>query len=111
MTAPRPQLVVVDAPSNLGLRPPLSGKEPGARHLARTLRSHGIVERLGAVDGGGVTPAPYSFALDPALGVRNLDGVRQFSLDLADHLAPILARGAVPVVLGGDCSVLLGPML
>ncbi len=103
--------MVVDAPSNLGLRPPPSGGEPGVKHLARTLRAHGIVERLNAMDGGGVAPDPYSFAFDPAVGVRNMAGVRQFALDLADHLTPLLARGAVPVVLGGDCSVLLGPML
>lgn len=105
------RLVVVDAPSNLGLRPPSPGKEPGVKRLARTLRAHGLVERLAARDGGGVTPGPYSFALDPDVGVRNLEGVRQVALDLADHLTPILARGEVPLVLGGDCSVLLGPML
>lgn len=105
------QLVVIDAPSNLGLRPPAPGKEPGVKRLAATLRRHGLVERLGALDGGQVTPAPYSFDLDPAIGVRNLSGIRQFALDLADHLTPLIGRGQVPVVLGGDCSILLGPML
>lgn len=105
------RLVIVDAPSNLGLRPPAPGREPGVKRLAQTLRAHGLVERLHALDGGGVAPGPYSFAFDPAAGARNVPGVRQFALDLAVHLTPILDRGAVPVVLGGDCSVLLGPML
>ncbi|MBA2518484.1 MAG: arginase family protein [Chloroflexia bacterium] len=107
----RPRLTVVDAPSNLGLRPSRPGKEPGVRRLAEALRANGLVERLQARDGGRVMPAAYSFALDPAIGVRNWRGARDFALDLAGHLRPLLDRGLVPIVLGGDCSILLGPML
>ena len=60
MAAPGLTVVVVDAPSNLGLSPPEEGREPGVRRLASALRGRGIVTRLGAEDGGGVTPPPYS---------------------------------------------------
>ncbi len=52
-------IVVIDAPSNLGLRPPAPGRIPGVDRMPRALRDHGIVERLGAVDGGAVAAAAY----------------------------------------------------
>jgi arginase len=105
------RFTVVDAPSNLGLRPPRLGVEPGVKRLAETVRANGFVERLAARDGGRVTPAAYSFAFGPAVGVRNLEGVRAFALDLGDHLRPVLEDGQIPIVLGGDCSIVLGPLL
>ena len=36
-------IVVVDAPSNLGLAPPRPGAEPGCQGLASALRDRGIV--------------------------------------------------------------------
>ena len=50
---------VLDAPSNLGLRPPAPGVEPGVRRLADALRACGLVERLSARDAGRVTPPAY----------------------------------------------------
>jgi hypothetical protein len=44
--------VVVDAPSNLGLRPPSPDTVPGCWRLPEVLRREGIVARLGATDGG-----------------------------------------------------------
>jgi arginase len=51
-------VIVLDAPSNLGLRRPSPGVEPGARRLADALRGCGLVERLGAGDAGGVEAPP-----------------------------------------------------
>jgi arginase len=104
-------VVVVDAPSNLGLSPPEEGREPGVRGLASALRGRGIVPRLGAEDGGGVTPPPYSPQLEPATGTRNGEAIRGFSLDLAERVGTVVRGGRFPLVLGGDCSILLGSML
>ena len=51
--------VVVDAPSNLGLRPPAPGTVPGCHKLAGALREQGILRRLGAAEGGVVVPPRY----------------------------------------------------
>lgn len=101
-------IVVVDAPSNLGLRPPSPGVEPGARKLAETLRRTGLLERLRATDGGRVEAPRYSPDGDPATGFRNGTALARYSASLADRLAPSLGRGDFTLVLGGDCSVLLG---
>jgi arginase len=100
----RAELVVVDAPSNLGLRAPEEGVAPGVYKLAGALRDHGLVGRLGAEDGGVVTPPRYR----PRHRERSL---AWYSQRLADRVEPILDRRALPVVLGGDCSILLGNAL
>jgi arginase len=106
-----PAVAVLDAPSVLGLRPPAPGKLPGAWRLPEALRANRLVERLGAADAGRVVPPPYSPELDPATGVRNGDAIPGYSVALADRLGQLLDGGAFPLVLGGDCSILLGAML
>jgi arginase len=104
-------VVVVDAPSNLGLSPPEEGREPGVRGLASALREKGLVSRLGAEDGGGLTPPPYSPEIESGTGTRNGEAIWGFSLDLAKRVGAIVRGGRFPLVLGGDCSILLGSML
>jgi arginase len=104
-------IAVVDAPSNLGLRPPGAGKVSGVYWLASSLRSRGIVSRLGALDGGDVTPTPYTPNLDPETTVLNGRAIREFAEDLAAKIGAVLEDGHFPLVLGGDCSILLGSML
>ena len=104
-------VVVVDAPLNLGLSPPEEGREPGVRGLASALRERDLVYRLGAEDGGGLTPPPYSPEVEPTTGTRNGEAIREFSRDLAERVGAIVRSGKRPLVLGGDCSILLGSML
>jgi arginase len=104
-------IAVVDAPSNLGLRPPGAGKVSGVDRLASSLRSRDIVSRLGALDGGDVTPTPYTPNLDPETTVLNGRAIREFAEDLAAKIGAVLEDGHFPLVLGGDCSILLGSML
>jgi arginase len=102
------QIVVLDAPSNLGLRPPAPGVEPGVKNLAGALRKTGLVARLGARDGGQVGPPRYSPDPDPVTHFRNGASLPGYSAKLADELIPLITRGDFVLVLGGDCSVLLG---
>ena len=106
---PKPA-AVIDAPSNLGLRPPGPGLEPGVRRLASALRGRGIVGRLGAEDGGRVVPPPYSPSWNGET-TRNGGAIRGFSVGLADKVGAVLEGGRFPLVLGGDCSILIGNVL
>jgi arginase len=106
-----PPLVLLDAPSNLGLRPPAPGKQPGVYRLPDALRAKGLLRRLGALDGGRVPAPTYSPEPDPATGYRNGTAIAAYSLALAERVVELLRAGSFPVVLGGDCSILLGDLL
>ncbi|MFD3405917.1 arginase family protein [Kribbella sp. NPDC058693] len=104
--------VVVDGPSNLGLRPPAAGTVPGCYKLAGALRDNGFVRRIGAEDGGCVTPPRYDRGdWKPGDGVFNAQAMAQYTVKLADRVAGFVEQGKFVVLLGGECSNLLGPAL
>jgi arginase len=106
------QFAVIDAPSNLGLRPPAPGVAPGCYKLAGALRDCGLMVRLGAEDAGCVTPPRYDrHDWKPGDGVANAAGLRAYTPRLADRVGALLDASRFPVVLGGDCSILLGNAL
>ncbi|MPY48353.1 arginase family protein [Streptomyces acidicola] len=105
-------LVVVDAPSNLGLRPPAPGTVPGCYKLAGALREQGIVRRLGALEGGAVVPPRYDRGdWQEGDGVFNAAAIAAYTPKLADRIERHVRAGDLPVVLGGDCSIQLGASL
>src|SRR5690606_17890601 len=93
------------APSVLGLRP------TGVQDLPRALLDAGLPDRLRAADGGRIDAPPYNPQRDPDTGVLNPYGIARYSVDLAGAVGGVLDRGGFPVVLGGDCSILLGTLL
>jgi arginase len=108
----RSRIVVLDAPSNLGLRPPVEAAVPGCYKLPWALRDAGLLPRLGASDGGAVVPGRYDRAgWAPGAGVFNAAAIAGFSDRLAARVGRYVAAGEFLVVLGGDCSILLGAAL
>lgn len=106
-------ITLVSAPTNLGLRPPLPGTVPGAAKAPEALREAGLFQRFtraGARDGGIVLAGRYvddDDTREPGR-VRNQTAMVDHARRLADRLDSILSRGDAPLVIGGDCSVLLG---
>src|SRR5688572_7042236 len=106
------RIAVLDAPSNLGLRPPTPTSVPGCAKAPGALRDHGLVSRLGARDAGCLTPPRFDpGAWRPGDGVAQAADIARYTTRLADRISAILAAGEFPVVLGGDCSVGLGSAL
>jgi arginase len=105
------RLALLDAPSNLGLRPPARGAVPGVYKLPGALRDPGVLARLAARDAGVVTPPRYLSDWRPGAGTRNQAAIERYSPRLADRIEALLDAGEFPVVLGGDCSIILGTML
>ncbi|MFJ4691227.1 arginase family protein [Streptomyces sp. NPDC088766] len=104
--------VVLDAPSNLGLRPPAPGTVPGCHKLAGALRDQRIVRRLGAAEGGVVVPPRYDRGdWREGDGVFNAAALASYTRRLADRVERHVRAGDFPVVLGGDCSIQLGASL
>ncbi|MEY9485070.1 arginase family protein [Streptomyces calvus] len=105
-------IVVVDAPSNLGLRPPAPGTVPGCHKLAGALREQRIVQRLNAAEGGVVVPPRYDRGdWQEGDGVFNAAALAAYTRKLADRIEHHVRAGDLTVVLGGDCSVQLGASL
>ena len=58
-----------------------------------------------------VPESAYDFARDRATQTLNAKGIALYSRALADVVGDVLDRGEFPVVLGGDCSIVLGDLL
>src|SRR3954467_11417904 len=103
------RIAILDAPSNLGLRPPTVTSVPGCAKAPGALRDHGLLTRLHARDAGCLTPPRYDPGdWRPGDGVAHAAQIAAYSKALADRIGAILDAGEFPVVLGGDCSILLG---
>jgi len=96
---------ILEAPSVLGLFP------KGVERLAEALLAAGLADRLGARRAGRVEPPPYEPERDPETLLLNPRGIANYSVALADAVNAVVDRGEFPVVLGGDCSILLGNLL
>jgi arginase len=107
----RRSTAVVGAPSSIGIRPYEDGE---ARHLDRApgvLRARGLVERLGAIDRGDVVPPAYGDYARPPGRARNEAQVAAYSRALGQRVRSALKGGRFAVVVGGDCSIVLGCLL
>jgi arginase len=96
---------VLEAPSVLGLKP------SGVELLPRRLLDEGLAERLAARHAGRVEPPAYNPVRDPDTGTLNAAAIAAYASRLADAVSGVLDEQAFPLVLGGDCSIVLGPML
>jgi arginase len=100
------EVVLIDAPSILGLRP------TGVETLPDALLSAGLLERLHARHDGRIVPEDaYDPTRDPTTLALNGRAIASFSRRLADAVADVIRREEFPIVLGGDCSIMLGGML
>jgi arginase len=106
------RIALLDAPSNLGLRPPTATSVPGCAKAPGALRDHGLLARLGARDAGCLTPPRFDPGdWRPGDGVSHAQEIGWYSRRLADRVGAIVAADEFPVVLGGDCSIMLGSAL
>lgn len=100
---------ILSAPTNLGNRP---YEDTGAARQTTAgpgrLRDLGIVRRLRARDLGDVAAPGYRDFVRPRGAIRNEDLVLGHVRAIAGALQ---AQEGFSVVLGGDCSVLLGSLL
>ncbi|RST48403.1 arginase family protein [Variovorax sp. MHTC-1] len=96
---------IIEAPSILGLKP------NGVEQLPQALLGHGLARKLNARLAARLMPPPYDPEIDPETRTLNAQAIAEWSPQLADAVEDVLERDEFPVVLGGDCSILLGPAL
>lgn len=100
-------ITIISAPSILGLRP------TGVEDLGKRLLAAGLAAKL-------TTPHPvrhvqtlnvlYNDQRDEETNCLNPRSIREFSLMLGAVVSDSMNKGHFPLVLGGDCSILLGIM-
>lgn len=100
------KFAIIDAPSILGLRP------TGVEDLPEALKAAGLHEKLHARYADRVTPiSPYNPERDNSTMLLNAEAIREFSVVLCRAVSSVLAENLFPIVVGGDCSIVIGPLL
>ena len=98
---------IISAPSILGLRP------AGVQDLGKSLLVAGLGARLQVrhpVRQVDTFNEFYSDQRDPQTNCLNPELIRNFSLTLMEAVTEVVNEGHFPLVLGGDCSILIGIM-
>jgi arginase len=85
-----------------------SGAGRGEEHAPAALRSAGLLERLGAADAGTADARIRGTRRDPSTGVVGAADIRRASAVVSVGVRELLAAERRPLVLGGDCTLLLG---
>jgi arginase len=93
---------VIDAPIDC------SGAGRGEERAPAALRAARLVERLHARDAGEADARIRDTRRDPDTGVIGAVEVRRASTAIASRVREVLEAGERPLVLGGDCTLLLG---
>ena len=96
----------------LGVPTNSAGTNDGVARAPAALREAGLVEALerssSVVDYGDVSLPDPSPVRDPEIGVIDPDGLRTMVASVRERVGTILADARFPLVVGGDCPVLLG---
>ncbi|ESY23248.1 arginase family protein [Mesorhizobium sp. LNJC394B00] len=104
-------ICLVRAPSNLGLRPLEPGHVPGTWRAPQALSEAGLIESLAPGRVVDLDRPAYSTEPQPGTRLRNGPAIRRFNLDLAEIVTRALGQGEFPLIIGGDCSILLGALV
>ena len=102
---------LIAAETNLGLRPNAADALPGTARAAQVLLASGLAGAIRFRHRETISQAPYSRAPEPGTRLRNGSKIRAFNLALADAVARSRRSGGFPLVVGGECSDLLGGLL
>ena len=87
-----------------------SGTDRGEARAPEALRDAGLAERTGARDAGDVDATVDDPNRDARTGVVGFEQIRRASSEIDSAVAAVLDEGGKPLVVGGDCTVLVGAL-
>lgn len=102
------EICIVEFPSNLGLKEPQPGKEPGIKNLPDWLWKHHLHKLIHPKNSVRLDPPKYSNKRDPETQILNSNSLIDYAREQAYLLNNLLSQNKFPFILGGDCSILLG---
>jgi arginase len=105
------QIELIEAPSNLGLKPLHEGHVPGAWRAPEALRRAGLHRSLHPAVVRSLPRPHYRLDAESGTKIRNGHAIRNFSEELATLVQAAIGAGRIPLVIGGDCSIILGCLL
>jgi arginase len=103
-------MLLIAAPSNLGLSPLWPGHEPGTCRAPSALIAAGLLQAINVRDFKELPRPNYSADAQPGTRLRNGHTIRSFNIALASLVGEASRRGEFALVIGGDCSILLGAL-
>ncbi|MDZ7881397.1 MAG: arginase family protein [Mycobacterium sp.] len=92
----------------LGVPSDCSGRFVGCQFMPAALRAAGLIEALGAHDLGNLQVVIADPRRDPVTGVIGLHDLLNQSQVVRDNTQDLLASGHRPLLVGGDCTILIG---
>lgn len=87
-----------------------SGTDRGEARAPEALREAGLAERAGARDAGDAEARIDDPDRDARTGVVGFAQIREASSEIRSAVAAVLEGGEKPVVVGGDCTLLVGSL-
>lgn len=105
------EICIVEFPSNLGLKEPQPGKEPGVKKLPDWLWKHNLHKFIAHKDIIRIDPPKYSGTKDFETQILNINSLIDYAREQAYLINNLLTQNKFPFILGGDCSILLGPAI
>ncbi len=102
------KIYILEFPSNLGLKKIESEIEPGVKKLPEWLKKNGFHKRINPEKILRIEPPKYGMDLDIESGVRNADNIIKYAIDQSKLLSSTLNENVFHLILGGDCSILIG---
>jgi arginase family enzyme len=88
-----------------------SGAGRGEEHAPAALLAAGLLDRIDADDVIESDARIRDSSRDPATGVIGADQIRHAAMAIASDVRTTIGRGGTPLVIGGDCTLLLGVFL
>ena len=105
------EVYIVEFPSNLGLKEPQPGKEPGVKKLPDWLWKHNLHKAINPKDTIRLDSPKYSNVRDIETHILNTNSLIDYAREQAYLINNLLTQNKFPFILGGDCSILLGPAI
>jgi len=102
---------IIEFPSNLGLIEPAPGKEPGVKRLPDWLKNLHFHDLIQPDEVYRIDPPSYSMHIDQDSDIRNADAIADYARQQAPVLKKIIQEKKFSIVIGGDCSILIGNAL
>jgi arginase len=102
------EVYIVEFPSNLGLKEPQPGKEPGVKKLPDWFWKHKLHDAINPKNILRLDPPKYTNNRDVETNILNANSLVDYAREQAYLINNLLSQNKFPFILGGDCSILLG---